>query len=309
MSNHESGAVKYSVIIPAYNVGAFIEETIRNVLRRESNDYEIIVVDDGSSDNTCQVLKSIVSAKVSIIFQRNMGVSEARNVGLKHARGMYLLFLDGDDLLESSLFDQVALPMELDPKVVVVYGNYRRITENGRPIYGYFGGLRRRPSGSVLRRLLRGNFIASPGMAMVRATTARKVGGFDPSLNMSEDWNFWCRVAAHGLFINLPKLCLLEYRQRHLSSTRTLGFQLQNHHRASESTFSTPEIVAMLDSSEHARLRRQHDGHVHCFLSCQRIRAGQLSAAGEELMSAILINPGRCLEFASRTFLAWVFTR
>jgi len=304
MTSLEKEAIKYSVIIAAYNVGTFIGETIRSVQRRQEDDYEIIVVNDGSNDNTYQEIdNSIVRHNVFVVTQKNMGLPEARNVGLRRARGRYLIFLDGDDRLDSTLFDQMALPMDQNPNVVVVYGNYRRIAENGKPLPGYLGALRRRPSGSVLRRMLRGNFIASPGMAMVRASTTREVGGFDRNLNMSEDWNFWCRVAPRGLFINLPELCLLEYRQRGSGMAGTLGIQFENYHRAVESTFSAPEIVAMLDPSERARLRRQQVAHIHSYMSCQRIRAGQIGAASEELIYAICISPSRCLEFVARSFI------
>lgn len=94
-----------SVIIPCYNCGAFIGETIQSVLDQTYQDFEIIVVDDGSTDNSESVVKSIQDSRIHYISQPNSGVSKARNKGFQYANGKYIVFFDGDDIMSSNFLE------------------------------------------------------------------------------------------------------------------------------------------------------------------------------------------------------------
>ena len=93
--------MKLSVIVPAYNASEFISESVNSILTINSNQIEIIVVDDGSKDNTFEVLSNISDTRIRVLRKNNGGVSSARNCGLKYAQGEYITFLDADDLVDS----------------------------------------------------------------------------------------------------------------------------------------------------------------------------------------------------------------
>ena len=124
---------KVSVIIPTYNREEFITETIKSVLNQTYKDFEIIVVDDGSTDNTKQKLEPFKS-KIKLIEQKNSERAVARNNGVKSSSGEYIAFLDSDDLwIKNKLENQVNF---LDEKkdFILTYGQSFRINEHGKPI-------------------------------------------------------------------------------------------------------------------------------------------------------------------------------
>ena len=98
--------MKFSIIVPAYNVAQYIEECIESILNQDYDNYEIIVVDDGATDETPKILDEIASKseKVRVIHQKNGGLSAARNSGIEAASGEYILFLDGDDFGQKNHF-------------------------------------------------------------------------------------------------------------------------------------------------------------------------------------------------------------
>lgn len=98
--------MKYSIIVPAYNVAQYIEECVESVLKQDYNDYEVIVVDDGATDETPQIIDNLAqkSEKIKVIHQTNGGLSAARNSGIRAAKGDYILFLDGDDFWSDNHF-------------------------------------------------------------------------------------------------------------------------------------------------------------------------------------------------------------
>lgn len=101
------GNVKFSIIMPAYNVENYIKQAVDSVINQTYDEWELIVVDDGSTDNTWEILKSYKDKRIKTIKSKNQGVSHARNVGLKKATGDYIVFLDSDDYLENWLLKNV----------------------------------------------------------------------------------------------------------------------------------------------------------------------------------------------------------
>lgn len=111
--------MKLSVIVPAYNASEFISESVDSILTINSNQIEIIVVDDGSKDNTFEVLSNISDTRIRVLRKNNGGVSSARNCGLKYAQGEYITFLDADDLVDSHVLEKIINCM--DDKNDVIY--------------------------------------------------------------------------------------------------------------------------------------------------------------------------------------------
>lgn len=100
-------SIKYSVIVPLYNKEECVEKTIRSVLAQSYDDFEIIVIDDGSTDRGLAIVKGIKDKRVRVISQKNQGVSAARNTGIRNAKGEYICFLDADDLWKSNFLETV----------------------------------------------------------------------------------------------------------------------------------------------------------------------------------------------------------
>src|SRR5436305_1443891 len=178
VSKPESGLV--SVIIPCYNQAHFLDEAIESVLAQTYSNREIIVVDDGSTDNTATVARC--HSPVGYIYQENAGPSAARNTGVKESRGEYLVFLDADDRLLPEALEIGVDCLRQHPECAFASGHSRHI----------IGSLLSSPKQLHVVRdhyleLLRGNYIWCPGSVIYRRTAFEVVKGFDISLGPCAD--------------------------------------------------------------------------------------------------------------------------
>ncbi len=193
-----------SVIIPTYNRVTLVQEALESLLSQTRIPDEIIVVDDGSTDNTSEVLAHY-DWPVHVIRQVNQGRSAARNRGMDAAQGDLAAFLDSDDVLpEESITRRVAV-FESLPDVGAVYSDVLVIGPHGEPqglsskIYPV-----PRSSGMIFADLIRRNFIPMPSV-MFRRTPATATLRFDPSIEPAEDYDFWIRLAALCQFVYLDE--------------------------------------------------------------------------------------------------------
>ena len=202
---------KVSVVIPAYNTEQFLAETIRSVLDQTYGDYEVIVVDDGSSDGTLGVARSFEPG-VKVLSQPNGGPASARNLAIRDARGDYIAFLDSDDLwTKDKLEEQVAF-MERNPAVDLVYSEALMFTGNNgdRKVSEKFGF----PYDPSFRSLLFGNYIPN-STVMIRRSCVDKVGLLNERRELVgvEDYEYWLRVAKRSTMAGIPRP-LMYYRVR-----------------------------------------------------------------------------------------------
>lgn len=193
-----------SVIIPTYNRADYIGEAIRSVQAQTHRDVEIVVADDGSTDNTADIVGQFGAAVIYIPLPHRGQPAAARNAGLGVARGQFIAFLDSDDLF---LPDKLALQLSAfhaHPDAGLVYSNGHFFRDDSRQATGYALDGLPVPSGDVLPELLQGNFIASPAVALIRRSCLDAVKGFDenPSFVGVEDYDLWLRVAAQ-----FPVIC------------------------------------------------------------------------------------------------------
>jgi glycosyltransferase involved in cell wall biosynthesis len=186
---------KVSIIIPAYNSEKYIAETLRSVLAQTYKNYEIIVVDDGSSDGTLSIAKSF-EPKVKVLVKANGGPASARNLAIKNSKGDYIAFLDSDDLwVEGKLEEQVAF-LDENPEVGLVYGEALMFTETqGEKRIGDKIGYTSDPS---FRLLLFGDYIPN-STVVIRRICLEKVGLLNESRELIgvEDYEYWMRIAKH----------------------------------------------------------------------------------------------------------------
>ena len=191
-----------SVVVASYNQSQFIQETIDSILNQDYPALELIVVDDGSTDGTAEILQGYASdRRVKVIYQENSGQTVAKNRGCKEASGKYIAFCDSDDYwLPGKLTDQVACA-EADGNIAVVYGESAWINERGETIPRYRTP---RHSGRITAQLLFENFVTFPTV-MVRRDVFEEVGGFDEQLTMSIDYDLWLRISVGHDFLYVPK--------------------------------------------------------------------------------------------------------
>lgn len=269
-----SSTTSVSVVIPAKNVAAYVGETLASALA-QGEVSEVIVVDDGSSDNTTAIIRAIRDPRLRLMTNDSAGVSAARNLGARHATGEWLLFLDADDRLRPGAVAALLAAARRAPRAVLVYGDYNTIDSEGRQIgrRGLLKG-RRKPSGDVLARLARGNFIVNGGVALARAEAFRAVGGFDTALRYCEDWHCWCRLAAIGEFEFAPEL-LLDYRL-HTANTMNAAVRTpQDFFPAIARVFDDGLIMARLPEGITAGLRLAAELHLITYSAMQAVRVGR----------------------------------
>lgn len=205
-SQTRKGAPFFSVVIPLYNKEKNIERTISSVLLQSFSDYEIIVVDDGSTDNGPELVRSKFGTQVRLLEKANGGVSSARNLGIKHSKGQWIALLDADDYWRED-FLRIIRQMIGDFPGSILYGtSYDVISEQilsrrSFPLVSDFRGVVDNYWGLAKKSLL---FCSSA--VVFDKYVATQIGGFDTDLTMGEDLDFWIRMNLQGksVFFNKP---------------------------------------------------------------------------------------------------------
>ena len=180
-------SVIISVIIPCFNNQQTIDETIQSVLQQSLTNWELIIVDDGSTDESVNLINSIIevnnSKNIKLICQENSGPSKSRNKGAAIANGKYLLFLDADDLIHSSYLEKAVKLLEENSQLHLVYSNAE--------FFEAKKGAWKLPAFSKKGLLLENSIFMS---AVIRTEDFRIIGGIDETLNYIEDWELWLRL-------------------------------------------------------------------------------------------------------------------
>jgi glycosyltransferase involved in cell wall biosynthesis len=271
-----------SIIIPTYNYAHGVAETIDCALAQTYPNVEVIVVDDGSSDNTQEVLSSY-GDRIKAIHKPNGGVSTARNVGYEASRGEYLLFLDSDDLIPPNKLDVLVSVLESHPEWGMVYSAWRCVDETGRRV---LSEVRHRKHGKLLGDLLLRAVTMPPSCVLLRRKCLREVGLFDPDLSVSADIDMWIRIAHAGYEIGYVDEFLFHYRILSNSMSRNIDrlahddlCQLDKYFRRDD----IPAHIRALESKAYAAV--YYTWSLRCF------RSGRIEAGQQHLREAIRACP------------------
>ena len=287
-----------NVVIPVKNGARFIGDAIASALGQPGV-KRVIVVDDGSTDQSAEIAACIGDERVTLIQGTGRGVSAARNLGFAEIERLsgahetersWVMFLDADDRLVPGATRKLLEGVQ--DNCVAVYGNYERIDASGRRI-GRRSLLFRRgkPSGEILRDLLAGNFIVNGGVMLIRHSQFRRTGGFDETLRYCEDWHLFCRLAGLGPIIWRPRTTILEYRVHSNSAMMSGGVNFSHYRAAVEHVFTDPMIVSRVSRADVVRLRRKAEAHLKTYLACQAIRGRAYGRAMKETAEAIANFP------------------
>jgi glycosyltransferase involved in cell wall biosynthesis len=205
-----------SIVIPAYNAEGTISETVASVLAQSFADFELLVIDDGSTDGTQSVLEGFADERLQVHSFSNAGLSASRNRGTTLACGQFVAFLDADDLWTPGKLAAQLEALEAHPEAVLAYSWVDFIDENSQYLTN---GTYQQLSGNVYVSLLLGNFLESGSNPLIRRTQLIEAGGFDETLTSGEDWDCWLRLAAHHPFVLVPQADVL-YRKSAGSMSR-----------------------------------------------------------------------------------------
>jgi hypothetical protein len=229
-----------SIIIPCYNLASYLPRAIESVREQTFDDWEAIVVDDGSPDNTASVAAryTAVDPRIHYLCQPNRGVSAARNTGIRAARGRYLVFLDADDELAPEFLRTCLSTIPEDSRVAGVYTQHQIIDESGQLLVVQAGDVL--APNRLHARLLQGGLFP-PHCVLTRAAIVRRAGMFDESIGASvEDWDLWLRVCACGVLLGIAKP-LVRYRVRSGSASTLTARMLASTMAVLAKHFGPPE--------------------------------------------------------------------
>lgn len=189
---------KVSIILPTYNRKYCIARAIDSIFHQTYTDYELIIVDDGSTDGTDEYVNALSKKDGRIRYirsTRNAGAAEARNIGIREAAGRYIAFQDSDTYwVETKLEKQVAYMDTADSMVAMVYSPYKRIYSDYSIIYPSLDIPIEKKSGNILQLLLENPLVDTPTM-LVRKEVLNEIGGFDSEMRTLEDYELSIRIA------------------------------------------------------------------------------------------------------------------
>jgi glycosyltransferase involved in cell wall biosynthesis len=224
-THHGPGSPLVSVIIPTFNSGRFISQALQSALEQTYGHHEIIVVDDGSSDETREVLSKF-QGRFKYFYQENHGAAAARNTGIKAARGDVLCFLDADDLWASNKLELQFDLFKRHRDVGLLSGLCRKFMDEGIPYLPFAAQSVDRNAARIFSapeafpELVKTNFIPT-STVMIRKECFEKVGLFDPHLTPVEDRDMWLRISAHFGVAHLPwVLCAKRFHPSNISNDK-----------------------------------------------------------------------------------------
>ena len=207
-----------STIIPAYNAATTIGSTLASLRAQTFTNWEAIVIDDGSTDNTADTVNAIDDPRIRVIRYPNAGQAEGRNRGIQWAKGDFIAFLDADDWWTPEKLDDQVKALQRHRAAAVAYSWTDYVNGENQLLHpGFHSG----PSGHVYEELLRNNFIENGSNPLVQRSAIEAIGGFDSSLIPAEDWDYWLRLAHKFPFVAIPKV-QVRYRVSATSSSASL---------------------------------------------------------------------------------------
>lgn len=202
-----------SIIIPTYNQENYIAETLECVIKQTYKDWECIIVDDGSTDNTCNIVKKYLNEKIKYIKQKQSGVCEARNNGIRNTSGEYILFLDSDDKISDNFLEEAVKCISEDENIKVIAPDIE--------LFGVYNRKYELPEYNIEILMGRNIFIMS---SLCRRCDIDIFGGFNNNMKDGlEDWDFWLSILENGGTVKYLNNITFYYRIRKKSRNRSIN--------------------------------------------------------------------------------------
>jgi glycosyltransferase involved in cell wall biosynthesis len=286
MSSNKNPLV--SVIIPTYNRAKLVSRAVESVLAQTYKNIEVIVIDNGSTDETVSLLAPKLK-QIIFIMESHKGVSRARNIGIKQSKGEFLAFLDSDD---EWLPDKIERQLLLfrNPNVLSVYCNAYYVDDKGDILLIKKGRYR----GNILRHLLTDNVVSGSASAIIlRRSCFDKVAAFREDLETREDWDLWLRLAFHFYFDYVPvPLVKIRVHSGNISNTQLTENSRQAIQAIYDGLLANPDYEFYL-----RRHWRECKATIRHYSGIVYVRNNKLIKAHKEFIRAIVLSPFRARSY------------
>jgi glycosyltransferase involved in cell wall biosynthesis len=285
---------KVSVVIPAYNYGRFAGEAIQSVLDQTFKDFELLVVDDGSTDNTREVVNGFKDNRINYIYQKNRGVPAARNSGILATNGEYIAFLDADDLWLPQFLELEVEVLDSQPEVGIVCSDFYvfddrrgvtiRSSWHDKWSHGRINPQKARQN--ALRYLLSRATFISLSMTMFRRDMFTEVGYFDETLKRGgEDWDIFVRISRRFPIgtIDIP----LGGRRQHGANIT------ENWENIYESKLVVLDkaVRSYSLSNDEQRIAKRRIARTYMYYGYELLVSGRITSGRAKLLTSISVNP------------------
>ncbi|MBN1217553.1 MAG: glycosyltransferase [Anaerolineae bacterium] len=288
-----------TIVTPAYNAEVYIAQTIESVITQTYPHWEMIIVNDGSTDNTANIISQFKDPRLRYIYQENRGLGEARNTGICVARGEILAFLDADDLWDSKFLEKMVGLLNHHPEAVAGYCGFQYINSQGRPVGN--PSLQVAPPKIFHKTLIHeGNWLV-PCAVVLRKWSVEEIGLFDGSLWGVEDTDMWIRLSACHTFVGLSEI-LVRYRIHDRNMSRDPEHMMTGSHRLVEKRHGPP-TGDVLSWPETKRLAY---ADLYCYGTWSYLAAGNISQSAAYFQQFFEIAPNMALGMAVWRMLARV---
>ena len=297
-----------SVIITSYNYARYLPPAIESVLAQTDRDFELIVVDDSSSDDSAAVARSYSDPRVHVVVQPHGGLPAARNTGLRIARGRYIAFLDADDIWTPDKLARQCDLLDRQPNTGLVYTRFGIIDVHGRCQSRGYSYLSPTPSGALLAHLVVGNVVGTPStICFRRALLEGNNVYFDETETYVEDWHFYLKLAPLCNFSYVART-LAFHRQHDRNMQAALLIRMtQSMNTAS---FGLAQARRYLNINDHElhRFEQRGQAYLDAMAGREYVKAGRLELAREHAARSLRRYPWAVTEAAIYVFtsIGWV---
>ena len=281
-SNTQSKTPMVTVVIPCYNSLRYIAETMETVLQQTYRDFEVLVVNDGSTDGTAEWVKALSDREpqVRMVSQVNQGLAGARCTGVTNARGKYVAFIDDDDLWELTKLEKQVNSLENNPQAGLCYTWTALADSEGKPTGRVIAS---NAEGNVWQAMTEMNIVCCGSTPMIRRSCFDDLGLFDRQVSPSDDWDMWWRIAAKYQFTVIKEPLIL-YRQHPHNSSKKCDHMLATSRILIERNFANAPIELL-------HLRNRSYGCIYLYLGWRAIENNNYQQAEEFRHQAIAHRP------------------
>ena len=242
-----------SIIIPAYNAEKYLANTIQSVINQTFTDWELIIINDGSTDGTLELINNFKDkdSRIKVFSHENAGVAHSRNRGIAEAKGEFIAFLDADDLWTIDKLEIQLKALQENSYASVAYSWVDYIDEAGKFLYP---GSHITVNGDAYPKLLINNFLENGSNPLVRREALAKVGDFDVNLPPAEDWDLYLRLAREYEFVAIPRPQILYRLCTNSCSANITKMETQALRVIEKAYNQTPESLQYLKRETLAKL-------------------------------------------------------
>lgn len=291
-----------SIVMPAYNGERTILETLNSLQQQTFSNFEIILINDGSTDRTLEIVNNFKDPRLKIFSYENGGLTAARNRGLSHSTGEFIALLDQDDLWTPDKLELQLAALQKNPEAGVAYSWTSFMGANKE---WFYSGNHVNFEGNVFADLLIDNFLDNGSNPLMRRQAIESIGEFDPVVGPCDDWDYWLRLAAQWSFVLVPKEQIF-YRQ----SSTSLTSKSEVIHNAS---ILVLEKAFKFATQEFQHLRNQCFANIYLYTADLYLRHGRqiqdVNKSAEILWKAIRIYPPALKEKITRQLIRWVIKK